>query len=413
MRILLLAPMVPQRDGAGAIPVLLHALVVGLLRRHDVTLVTAVGDEPGESDAADALARSGVDLHVADRRRPPPGRRRWQRRWQLASTWAREGWPWRTVWFAAPTVQEMLDRLARTRKFDIVAVEDSSMSVFRLPEGVPAVLTEHEVRRPRSVDWRAGPPARWPSWALGELDARRWASFQRTVWGRFDRLQVFSARDARAMEELAPEVAARVRVNPFGLVLPPTSDPAQERAGTVLFVGNFTHPPNTDAAVWLAREVMPAVRARHPAARLQIVGTAPPQDVLELRGPEVDILADVPSVEPHLAAACVVVAPVRTGGGMRMKVLHALAAGKAVVTTPQGTDGYTGFDEAVPLEVSDDAAGIAAATAALLDDVPRRRELGRRARAFAERHHSPPAWAARLEAVYEEAQASGRETALV
>jgi glycosyltransferase involved in cell wall biosynthesis len=404
MRILLLTSMVPQANGTGAIPILLYAELIALAERHDVTLVTAAGDEPGETAAAAALADAGFDVHVADRRRPPPGIDRWRRRWRLAATWARGRWPWRTVWFADPGVQTLIDRLAATRRFDVVVVEDSPMSVFRVPRGVPTVLTEHEVRRPRTINWRAGPPRQWLRSAFRELDWRRWERFQRESWRRFDRVQVFTDRDASAIAELAPEVADRVRVNPFGLVLPPAPDPAREVPGTVLFVGNFAHSPNRDAAVWLALEIMPAVRARCPLARLRVVGNAPPRAVLDLAGPGVEVVADATSVEPHMAAASVVVAPVRTGGGMRMKVLEALATGKAVVTTARGAEGFNSLEADPPLVIAEGSEEIAAATTALLEDAPRRLALGRRARAFAERHHSTAAWRARLEAVCDEAR---------
>jgi polysaccharide biosynthesis protein PslH len=405
MRVLLVAPVPPQPAGGGAIPVLLEAELAGLRRRHEVTLVTAVGDEAGEAEAVEGLHEE-VDVRVADRRRPPPGWRRRRRQLRLAATWARGRWPWRTVWFAAPEIQRLLDEVASEREFDVVAIEDSAMSVFRYPRGVPTVFTHHEVLRPRPVDWRPGPPRHWPRWSFGELDWRRWRSFQRRAWRRFDRVQVFSRRDAETIAELAPEAAPRVRVNPFGLVLPPASDPAREEPGTLLFVGNFAHPPNRDAAIWLAREIMPAVRKRAPETLLRIVGSAPGPEVRALAGPGVELAADAPSVEPHLEDAAVVLAPVRTGGGMRMKVLQAMAAGKAVVTTSRGREGYTGFGEEPPLLVADDAAGIAAAAVALLEDVERRRQLGEWARDFAERHHSPDAWAERLTAVYEEARAA-------
>jgi len=405
MRILLIVPMGPQAEGGGAIPVLLHAQLSGLSERHEVTLVTAVGDEPGEAEAVAALREEGVDLRAADRRRPPPGRRRWRRRQRLAGAWLRRSWPWRTVWFADPGIQVEIDRLSAESRFDVVAVEDSSMSVFRLPEGVPAVLTEHEVRRPRPVAWRpAGWPRSWPRWAFGELDWRRWAGFQRAAWRRFDLVQTFGERDAAAIATLAPEVADRVRVNPFGLTPPPLTDPTLVEAGTVLFVGNFTHPPNRDAALWLAREIMPAVRAREPGARLRLVGSAPPRELLDLAGEGVELFADVPDVAPHLAAASVVLAPVRTGGGMRMKVLHALASGRPVITTTRGAEGFAERGRPLPFVVADGAAGIAAATIDLLGDEDRRRALGARGRAFATERHSPSAWADRLEAVYEEAR---------
>jgi len=407
MRVLLVVPVPPQADGAGAIPVLLHAELLGLRQRHEVTLVTAVADEPGEEEAV-ARLRDQIEVHVADRRRPPAGARRRRRQLRMAASWARGGRPWRTVWFADPGIQRLIDRVAAGREFDVVAVEDSSMSVFRYPAGAPTVFTHHEVLRPRPVDRRPGPPRNWPGWGFGELDWRRWAKFQRRAWGRFDRVQVFSRRDAEAIAELAPEVAARVRVDPFGLVLPPAADPARQAAGTMLFVGAFHHPPNRDAALWLAREILPAVRKRYAGARLRIVGSGPPPEVRALAGPDVEVVADAPSVLPHTEEAAVVMAPVRTGGGMRMKVLQAMAAGKAVVTTPRGTEGYTGFGEEPPLAVGESAAEIAAATAALLEDEERRLRLGERARDFAQRHHSPEAWAARQTAVYEEAIAERR-----
>lgn len=397
MRILLVAPMVPQDTGGGAIPVLLHAELLGLSERHEVSLVTAVGDEPGEAEAAAALASSGLDVHIADRRQPRAGIRRWRRRLRLAGTWARGQWPWRTVWFADPGVQEALDRLTTANSFDVAAVEDSAMSVFRLPAGLPAVLTEHEVLVTEDGVERAS------AGLLHRLDSKRWSSFQRSAWRRFDRVQVFTPHDAEAMTLLAPDVGPRVRVNPFGLVLPAASDPSRECAGTILFVGNFTHPPNRDAAGWLARDILPAVRQRIGEARLRIVGTAAPQEVLELAGEHVQVFADAPSVDPHLEAAAVVVAPVRTGGGMRMKVLQAMAAGKAVVTTPRGSEGFNAFGEPPPLVLARTSAEVADVTAALLRDPERRRGLGRSARVFAERHHSPKSWATRLEGVYEEA----------
>jgi len=405
MRVLLVVPVPPAAEGGGAIPVLLHAELLGLSERHEVTLVTAVGDEPGEAEAVERLANQ-VEVFAADRQRPPPGMARRRRQLRMAGTWARGRWPWRTVWYAAPGIQRILDRLGAERRFDVVLVEDSAMSVFRYPAGVATVFTHHEVLRPRPLEWHPGGPRTWLGWAFAELDFRRWARFQPEAWRRFDLLQVFSRRDAEQVAELAPDVAPRVRVDPFGLVMPPAMDPAREVPGTILFVGAFHHPPNRDAAFWLAREILPAVLARRPEARLRIVGSGPTPEVRALAGPNVEVVADAPSVLPHLEEAAVVMAPVRTGGGMRMKVLQAMAAGKAVVTTPRGTEGYTGFGEEPPLAVGESEAEIAAATAALLADDGERRRLGERARDFAERHHSPSAWAERQTAVFEEAIAA-------
>src|SRR5258705_9903654 len=95
------------------------------------------------------------------------------------------------------------------------------MAGFHLPDGAASVLTEHEVLRPRRAEWRPrGGPTSWPSWAWREFDWRRRHRFQRAAWRRFDRVLAFSGRDADAIAELAPEVAGRVKVSPFGLSLP-------------------------------------------------------------------------------------------------------------------------------------------------------------------------------------------------
>jgi glycosyltransferase involved in cell wall biosynthesis len=404
MRILLLTPMPPRPEAPGAIPLVFDALVTGLRERHSLTLITVVGDEPGEAEAADAARRSGLDVHVVDRRRPS-GLARQQRRLRLAARWARGQWPWRTVWFADPAIQQTIDALTKGQTFDVVAVEDNSMGVFRLPAHLPAVLTEHEVQRleadrRRNSHW-------WARLTLQGEDRRRWPRYQPAVWRRFDRVQVFTSRDASRVFTLAPDVRERVRVNPFGVNLPRRrADAFREVPNSLLFAGNFTHPPNVDAAIWLAREVMPRLRVRQPSAKLTIVGRSAPQEVRALAGEGIEFMGEVAAILPLLESAAVVLAPVRSGGGMRMKVLHALAAGKAVVTTKRGAEGLLLEDAKPPLVIADDAETIAIATSRLLDDSVARRELGEQARAFVLRRHSPQAYAARLEEVYKEAVAS-------
>jgi polysaccharide biosynthesis protein PslH len=410
VRILLVTPMPPRPEAPGAIPLVLDALVVALRPRHDVTLITTVGDDPGELEATEDLRRSGLDVHVVDRRQPT-GIARQRRRFRLAATWTRGAYPWRTVWFADPAVQTTLDRLAGTQPFDVVAVEDNSMGVLRLPPHIPSVLTEHEVRASHRTDGRPNPHGERIRRTVQALDLYRWHRYQSTVWRKFDRVQVFTDRDARLVSDAVPEIRDRVRVNPFGVAIPDAVDPDSEAPDTLLFAGDFSHPPNVDAAVWLAGEIMPLIRARHPAARLKLVGANAPKQVRALAGDSIDFVGAVPEMAPVFEAAAVVLAPVRQGGGMRMKVLQALASSKAVVTTVRGAEGLLlEKSEPPPLVVADDADGIATAAARLLSDDSERRLLAERARAFALRHHSPAAYGPRVEAVYEEAVAERGES---
>jgi glycosyltransferase involved in cell wall biosynthesis len=257
------------------------------------------------------------------------------------------------------------------------------------------------VRRPRAVDWRAGSLRDCPRQLFRELDWKRWASYEQSVWRRFDRVQVFTQRDAASMRQIAPELEGRVRITPFGIEIPAPADPSQEDPATLLFAANFTHPPNVDAACWIARDVMPRVLAQRPDARLLIVGPFAPEEVRLLAAPNVDVTGAVPTIAPSIDRATVVLAPVRKGGGMRMKVLRALAAGKAVVTTPRGAEGFD-LGGRPPLVIADAADEIARKTVLLLGDPERRAAMGAQARAHVATHYSAQAYGRRLEAVYEE-----------
>jgi glycosyltransferase involved in cell wall biosynthesis len=402
MRVLLLTPMPPSPSGLSATPVLLHALLRALRARHEVTLVTIAGPHPQDLEAAQALRESGLDLHAVPRVEATRGARagRWIRH---TARWAFGSLPMRTIWFHRPEVQDTLDRLTAERTFDVAHVEDNAMGVYRLPRGVPSLFTEHEVRAPRDV--------RWTEWLrepdgpyrglLDEIDWHRWDRYQRTVWRRFDVVQALTDRDARTMRRLAPEVSSRVRVNPFAVEIPPEPDPALEEDDAIVFTGGFLHAPNVDAARWLVGEIMPRLRARHPGVRLRIVGADPRGALRGLASADVEITGWVPSLATELARAAVVVAPLRVGGGQRMKVFEALAAGKAVVTTARGAEGLHVADgEPASLAFAESADDFASATAALLRDRAHRRALGARARELMIARHSPDAHGERIDEAY-------------
>ena len=146
---------------------------------------------------------------------------------------------------------------------------------------------------------------------------------------------------------------------------------------------------------------MPLLRARHPGARLHLYGSDPRGALAGVAADDVEVHGWVEDIEPLLARASVIAAPVRIGGGQRMKVLQAMAMGKAVVTTPRGVDGVVGIDgPEPPIAVGRSAEELADLIAALLRDDERRRALGACARASAAAHHDIVAYGRRIEAAY-------------
>jgi sugar transferase (PEP-CTERM/EpsH1 system associated) len=171
-------------------------------------------------------------------------------------------------------------------------------------------------------------------------------------------------------------------------------------AARLVFAGNLGYFPNVDAAVWLAREVMPRVRAAVPGAELRLVGARPARRVRALAAlPGVSLAAAVPAMAPELAAASLAVIPLRAGSGLQNKVLEALATGTPVVTTARATEGLD-VRPGEHLLVADDAAGLADAAIALLRDPGRARALAREGRALVERRYRWEDSAAGVEAAW-------------
>jgi glycosyltransferase involved in cell wall biosynthesis len=400
MRILLIAPIPPDRDAQGAIPSVLAAQLSGLSERNHVTVVCVAGPDPRDIRSVQRLREAGVDVHAVIRG-GSGWFRAWERRVRLAYGWLVLRRPWRTVWFADERLQGLVDELLAEQAFDVVVAEDDAMGVLRFDSRVPTVLTVHELGRSRPAP--SSGHLRRTRDRLAKMDWRRWPGYQRAVCSRFDLLVVFTDADRERVAELDPRLAARVRVVPFGVELPQLDADQSEVPDTLVFAGNYTHPPNVEAASWLAEQILPRVQAQRPAVQLLLAGPEAPARVRDLgRLAGVRVLGGVPSLDPLLASACCVMAPVRSGGGMRMKVLQAMAGARAVVTTPLGAAGLEGMVP-LPLAIGGDADEIATLTLSLLADKERRRSLGLRARELVAERYSPEAWARRLEIVYTEA----------
>ncbi|HLG70900.1 MAG TPA: glycosyltransferase family 4 protein [Chloroflexota bacterium] len=397
LRILAITPFLPRPDAKNAGTLVMFWRISAMAKRHQVTLLTFL--QPGEEPApGEPLAALGVETRSLRRMALQS---RMLRRLRLGARWLRSGRPLPEVEFFDARMQRLIDDAVARERFQLVQVETAykaPIAAYRLPAGVPSLLVEHEValvpaaeERSRAKGWLARP--------LALEEWRRWKRYERAVWPRYTHIEAVTNRDAEAIRRIVPHVAARVKVNPVGIETGPLRRKAEQDPNLMVFVGAFGHAPNVDAARWLVRDILPAVRRRCPSVRLALVGSEPPAHIQALAATNLEVTGYVPDVAPYLDRATVVVVPVRTGGGMRIKTLQALARGRAVVTTSLGADGLT-VDGHIPAMVADDAEAFAKATADLLDNEPVRRKLGREARRFVAEHHSWTAHMRRLEATY-------------
>jgi glycosyltransferase involved in cell wall biosynthesis len=165
--------------------------------------------------------------------------------------------------------------------------------------------------------------------------------------------------------------------------------------------------PNHQGIVWFAREVWPLVRRELPGALLDVVGKGPPPDVLALDGRDgITVHGFVDSMAPFFARTHVVAVPILAGAGIRVKIVEAMSAGRAIVSTSLGCEGLAGLEDGRHLIVADEPPVFADATTRLLGDPARRHQLGRDARELAERSYDWRPLGDQLERVLRDAAAS-------
>ncbi|MFF1484636.1 glycosyltransferase family 4 protein [Streptomyces sp. NPDC058319] len=223
-----------------------------------------------------------------------------------------------------------------------------------------------------------------------ECSWQRTAQIERNAWDRAQLCAAVSNDDLYHMRTIRPDLDLRwspdgadhlVRLEPDSWRL---VDDCSEDSLTVSFVGNFTYPPSEDAAVYLLEEVWPIVCAAVPQANLVIAGIGPSQRMRDTSAklPRVELTGMVDSIAEVLDNSHVFVAPLRVGGGVKVKVLEAVVRGCPILTTPVGIQGLpSAVREAIDVQPQ---AKIADALVDLLCDRTRRLQMSTSMRSAAD-----------------------------
>ncbi len=391
-------PPSPPRFGAQA---RMHGLMTQLARRHDVTAVMLVDHEFDIEECRLAMQAYCRDVVLVPN---PYGRDGFARRLlqarSIASTRSFE-----RLRVTVPALHRALDRVLRATRFDVVNLEFPYLGHcdFRqAPPGerLPALIVDsHEI---------AYDLARQFAHADGSLGRRlfagaNWRKLRREELGTYraaDAVCLCSAADERRLLDKVPEARTAVVPNAADVdyYQPRPSDPPTD-GRTVVYFGLLSTVPNFDGVIHFVENIWPLIAKAHPEARFKIIGGRPSASLLALAGPRVELTGCVPDLRPHLAQAAAIVVPLRLGGGTRLKIVEAMAMGKAVVSTTLGAEGI----EAVPgrdLLVEDQPAAFANAVNRLLADPSLAARIGRSARQLAEDRYAWSGAARVLEGLY-------------
>jgi sugar transferase (PEP-CTERM/EpsH1 system associated) len=246
--------------------------------------------------------------------------------------------------YTSEQMKQTLARIVDENDFDIVQVESihlmNYLPAVRAARSRPVVVCDwHNIES----DLMSQYAAREPNLArksYARRTARLMNQFEQRALGEFDAHIAVSDGDAERMRERNP--AARIFVIENGVDTAYYADEQNQpkTKNRVLFVGSMDYHANIDAAVEFARDVWPAVHERKPELIFTIVGRDPTSAVRHLASIDgVEVTGSVEDVRPYYREAIAAVVPLKVGGGSRLKILEAMAAGVTVVSTTRGAEG--------------------------------------------------------------------------
>ena len=302
----------------------------------------------------------------------------------------------------AADMARLIADVARREHYDVLLVEGLEVAPYAL------VFLEHAARhRPRVVydahnaeyvlqrraflaDVRS--PLRWHAALYSLLQWWKLRRYERWFCQQADHVVAVSAADREALRHLGVQTPITVVPNAVDVKYYDEyeANGAEDIAMSpfsLVFTGKMDFRPNVDAVLWFLDRVWPRVRQTVPQAQFFVVGRSPHSRLFAREDtPGVFITGEVPDVRPYLRRAQVYVAPLRVGGGTRLKLLEAMAMRRAVVSTTVGAEGYP-VEAGKHLLLADNPDEFARAVVSLLKDEGLREKIGAAARDFVATHY--------------------------
>jgi len=378
MKILFLSPTVPfpLTDG-GRIRV--FNLLKQIATKSDVTLL-ALETQPSDAEGIAQLQQLGIQVHLIPNAPtlPPVSFG------TLLKAFLKRQ-PITVARYDLPAYRQKFKELVETGSFNLVHYEMFHTAQFHTETRLPGVLSQQNVD---SAIWRrlcsetANPFYKFAYWTQ-QLAFQR---YERVLSPKFDAVTCTSDIDAAVFQRHCARDA--IEIIPNGVdVTHYQPDSSAEVSAHLIYIGSMDWYPNEDAVSFFVDEVLPRIQESIPDVRFSIVGGNPSarvQKLTERKG--VIVTGRVPEIKPYFAEATVFVVPLRIGSGTRLKILEALAMGKAIVSTSVGAEGLA-LKDGEEIFIADEPTVFADAVTRLLTDASLRRRIGENGRARVERDY--------------------------
>jgi glycosyltransferase involved in cell wall biosynthesis len=391
MRILWTLPYLPWPTTSGGKTREYHLLRNLAARGHRITLL--VQSKTELDDATRAALEPWLERLIVVPRRPLRSVRT-----LLAVAFARPPMLASANGFSAQ-LQQAFETLLQ-EPWDVIQIQHSyAFQPFEAPlkqSGKPFILVEHNIESGLG----AASYLDFPAWAkpFVRFDQWRYRQWEKRVFPLTRELIAVTEADAKGLSRMTSRathlVVNGVDCDYYAKVCP------DRYSRRLLFIGNYEYGPNVDAVQWALDHIMPKVWNIDPLVRLTIGGYAlPPDWPQRWADPRIDWLGYVPDLRTVQREAAIFFAPLREGGGSKLKVLEAMAAGLTVVTTAQGCSGLNAIEGTHYLR-GDDANALALLLAEAIEQPNRLADIGEAGRAYVRQYHDWSVSAAQLEGIY-------------
>jgi polysaccharide biosynthesis protein PslH len=379
MNILMLTQVLPYPPDSGP-KVKTYNMVKFVSQNHDLTLVSFVrGDQTREVEHLKQFCKAVYTVPI----------RRTRRNDGLALVKSMvTARPWFIARDDLSEMRALLAGLCQKEKFDIVHADQLNMAQYasQIP-GAARILDAHNalwllyqrLAQTTRNFWQA---------AFLEREWRLLKRYEGAVCRTFDAVLTVSDADKAALAEASGGegnlIVAPIAVDPEAIQL----IPRVPQADHILHIGTMFWPPNVDGVLWFLRKVYPIIQQARPDVHFDIVGARPPKEIIEsgrtMEG--VNVTGYVKEAGEYLRKTGVMVVPLLAGGGMRVKILEALAEGLPIVTTSIGCEGIA-VENGRHLLVADSPQEFAQATLRLLTDPAYANTLARNGRELIEKKY--------------------------
>ncbi len=360
MRVLLLTQVLPYPPDSGP-KVKTWNVLKYLAQHHEVTLISFVrGDQSAEVRHLEKYCRA---VHTA-----PMKRGIWRNLWYMILSFLTNQ-PFLMIRDDRIAMRRLVDRIASETNFDVVHADQLNMAQYAARvSGVHKILDAHNalwLLYQRLWKTMGFGPKKW----LLNRDWRLLKAYEGQICRQFEATLAVSQEDKAALEEASGQplniatIPIAIDTDEVAKVNP------QPEANHILHIGTMFWPPNVDGILWFLREIFPLIRAQRPNITFDVVGANPPPEIVAFNkdGSGVNVTGYIVDPAPFLAKTGVMVVPLRSGGGMRVKILNALAQGLPIVSTTIGCEGIA-VENGKHLLIADTPEEFAEATLRLLAD---------------------------------------------